>query len=140
MEAERRSRSKREARVGIRLCIAKSSAPCFGSDDLLPPAVSFCAVLDLRFCYRLPLHIGRGISATTFERNDVIRDVTLPALRIALRRIKSARAEALRLILPLRLRLATVDFFGTDDLRDRVEVVLGFDDVLRDRVDEDRAE
>jgi hypothetical protein len=70
----------------------------------------------------------------------VIRDVTLPALRIALRRMKSARAEALRLILPLRLRLATVDFFGTDDLRDRVEVVLGFDDVLRDRVDEDRSE
>jgi hypothetical protein len=34
--------------------------------------------------------------------------------------------------------LATVDFFGTDDLRDRVEVVLGFDDELRDRVDEDR--
>src|SRR5689334_15349050 len=37
--------------------------------------VSFCALLDLRFCYRLPLHIGRGISASTFERNDVIHDV-----------------------------------------------------------------
>jgi hypothetical protein len=30
--------------------------------------------------------------------------------------MKSARADALRLILPLLLRLATVDFFGTDDL------------------------
>jgi|SRR5262245_9656376 len=29
--------------------------------------------------------------------------------------MKSARAEQLRLILPLLLRLATVDFFGTDD-------------------------
>src|SRR5262249_32092860 len=28
--------------------------------------------------------------------------------------MKSARADALRLILPLRPRLATVDFFGTD--------------------------
>jgi hypothetical protein len=44
--------------------------------------------------------------------------------------MKSARAEALRLILPLLPRLAMVDFFGTDDLRDRVEVFLGFD-VLR---------
>jgi hypothetical protein len=54
--------------------------------------------------------------------------------------MNSARAEALRLILPLLLRLATVDFFGTDDFRDRVEVVLGFDDVLRDRVEEDDRE
>jgi hypothetical protein len=54
--------------------------------------------------------------------------------------MKSARAEALRLILPLLFRLATVDFFGTDDLRDLVEVVLGFDDVLRDRVDDDDRE
>jgi len=53
--------------------------------------------------------------------------------------MNSARAEELRLILPL-LRLATVDFFGTDDLRERVEVVLGFDDVLRDPLDEDREE
>jgi hypothetical protein len=29
--------------------------------------------------------------------------------------MNSARADALRLILPLLLRLATVDFFGTDD-------------------------
>jgi hypothetical protein len=50
--------------------------------------------------------------------------------------MKSARAEALRLILPLALRLAThggvgkitdrlhlvnVDFLGTDELRERVE-------------------
>jgi hypothetical protein len=54
--------------------------------------------------------------------------------------MEAARAEVLRLIFPLLFRLATVDFFGTDDLRDRVEVVLGFDDVLRDRVDEDRGE
>jgi hypothetical protein len=40
------------------------------------------------------------------------------------------------LILPLLSRLAAVDFFGTDDFRERVEVHLGFDDVLRDRVDE----
>jgi hypothetical protein len=44
------------------------------------------------------------------------------------------------LILPLLLRLATADFFGTDDLCDRVEVLFGFDDVRRDRVDEDREE
>ena len=54
--------------------------------------------------------------------------------------MKSARAEALRLILPLLSRLATVDLFGTDDLRERVEVRLGFEDVLRVRVDEDREE
>jgi len=53
------------------------------SDDLLRPAVSFCAVLDLRFCYRLPFHIGRNISATTFERNDVIHDVASPAFGIS---------------------------------------------------------
>ena len=50
--------------------------------------------------------------------------------------MKSARAEAMRLIFPFLSRLA-VDFFGTDDFRDRVEVVLGFD-VLRDRVDDER--
>jgi len=54
--------------------------------------------------------------------------------------MKSARAEALRLILPLLSRLATVDLFGTDDLRERVEVRPGFEDVLRVRVDEDREE
>src|SRR5262245_46947062 len=54
--------------------------------------------------------------------------------------MNSARAEALRLIFPLLPRLATVDFFGTDDFRVRVEVVLGFDDVLRDLVDDDREE
>jgi len=55
--------------------------------------------------------------------------------------MKSALAVALRLILPLLPRLATVDFLGTDDLRERV-VLLGFDDVLfgedRDRDDRDR--
>jgi hypothetical protein len=52
--------------------------------------------------------------------------------------MKSARAEALRLILPFAVRLATVDFFGTDDFRDRVEVVFGFE-VVRDLVsDEER--
>jgi len=45
--------------------------------------------------------------------------------------MNSVRADELRLILPLLPRLATVDFFGTDDFRDRVEVVLGFD-VLRE--------
>ena len=50
--------------------------------------------------------------------------------------MNSARAEPLRLILPLLLRLATVDFFGTDDLRECVEVFLGFDDALRNRGDE----
>jgi len=54
--------------------------------------------------------------------------------------MKPARAEALRLILPLLLRLATADFLGTDDLRGFVEVLLGFDDVRRDRVAEDREE
>jgi hypothetical protein len=49
--------------------------------------------------------------------------------------MKSTRAEALRLILPLLLRGATVDFFGTDDFRDRV--VVGLDDELRDRVDDE---
>jgi hypothetical protein len=34
---------------------------------------------------------------------------------------KAIGAEALRLILPLLLRLATVDFFGIDDFRDRVD-------------------
>jgi hypothetical protein len=53
--------------------------------------------------------------------------------------MNSAHAEALRLILPLLLRLATVDFFGTDDFRERVEVFLGFDDVPRTVV-EDRDE
>ena len=51
--------------------------------------------------------------------------------------MKSARAEALRLILPLLLRLAKVDFFGIDNFCDRVEVFLGFDDVLCDRVDDE---
>jgi hypothetical protein len=39
---------------------------------------------------------------------------------------KAIGAEALRLILPLLLHLATVDFFGIDDFRDRVEVVPWF--------------
>jgi hypothetical protein len=55
--------------------------------------------------------------------------------------MKSARADALSLIFPLLLRLATVDFFGIDDFRDLVEVLLGgFDVELRDRVDDDREE
>jgi hypothetical protein len=45
--------------------------------------------------------------------------------------MKSARAEELRLILPFLFRLATVDFFGTVDFRERDEAVLGFD-VLRE--------
>jgi len=55
--------------------------------------------------------------------------------------MKSARADALRLILPLLPRLATVDFFGTDDLCRCVEL-FGFDEVLfaedRDKDDRDR--
>ena len=51
--------------------------------------------------------------------------------------MKSARADALRLILPLLRRMATVDFLGTDDFRDLVDVLLVFDDVL---FDEDRDE
>jgi hypothetical protein len=52
--------------------------------------------------------------------------------------MKSARAEELRLILPFALRLATADFFGTDDFRARVKVVFGFE-VVRDLVpDEER--
>ena len=39
------------------------------------------------------------------------------------------------MILPLLLRLATLDFVGIDDFRDLVDVLLGFDDVL---FDEDR--
>ena len=56
--------------------------------------------------------------------------------------MKSARAEALRLILPLLPLMATLDFFGTDDFRALVDVLLGFDDVLfaedRDKDDRDR--
>jgi hypothetical protein len=52
--------------------------------------------------------------------------------------MKSARAEELRLIVPLLPRLATVDFFGTDDFRECVEVLVCFDDVLRDRVEDER--
>jgi len=52
--------------------------------------------------------------------------------------MKSARAEELRLIVPLLPRLATVDFFGTDDFRECVEVLFCFDDVLRDRVEDER--
>ena len=48
--------------------------------------------------------------------------------------MNSARAEELRLILPLLSRLATVDFLGTGDLRERV-VFLGFDDVLFVRIE-----
>jgi len=48
--------------------------------------------------------------------------------------MKSFRAAALRLILPLLFRWATVDFFGTDVFdfftEDFVEVLLGFGDVL----------
>jgi len=54
--------------------------------------------------------------------------------------MKSARADELRLILPLLSRLATVDFFRIDDFRDPVDVFLGFDDELRGRVDEEREE
>ena len=39
--------------------------------------------------------------------------------------MKSVRADALRWIFPLLFRLATVDFFGIDDFRDRVVVLLG---------------
>src|SRR5262252_2832594 len=51
--------------------------------------------------------------------------------------MNSGPAEELRLILPLLLRLATLDFVGIDDFRDLVDVLLGFDDVL---FDEDRDE
>jgi hypothetical protein len=34
--------------------------------------------------------------------------------------------------------MATVDFFGTDDFRGLVDVLLCFDDVLREQVDDDR--
>jgi hypothetical protein len=55
--------------------------------------------------------------------------------------MKSARAAALRLIFPLLLRLATVDFFGIDDFLeaddDLVEVLLVFNDSLRDPVDDE---
>jgi len=49
--------------------------------------------------------------------------------------MKSARADALRLILPFLPRMTTADFFGIDDFRALVDVLLGFDDVL---FDEDR--
>jgi hypothetical protein len=49
----------------------------------LPPAVSFRSVFDLRLLNRLPLHIARNVRAATFERHDVIHNVTFPALRIA---------------------------------------------------------
>src|SRR5262245_14279529 len=42
------------------------------------------------------------------------------------------------LIVPLLPRLATLDFFGTDDFRECVEVLFCFDDVLRDRVEDER--
>jgi len=46
--------------------------------------------------------------------------------------------EELRLILPFLSRFAPVDFLGTDGLREWVEVLLGFVDVLRDRVDDEK--
>src|SRR5262245_7743110 len=52
--------------------------------------------------------------------------------------MNSARADALRLILPLLPRLATVDFLGTDDLGECIAVHLGFDDVECDLVDDDQ--
>jgi hypothetical protein len=108
---------------------------------LLSPTVSFASVFNLRFLDRLPLHIWRIISPTVLQGNDVINNIARPPFRITCPPHKvSARTDALRLILPSLLSLATVDFFGIDDFRDRVEVVLGFDDVLRDRVVEDREE
>src|SRR5262249_9820697 len=98
-------------------------------------AVSFASILDLRFLNCLPLHVRGNISPATLKRNDVIDDVALPPLEIACPPHELCRAEELRLILPFRARLATVDFFGRDDFRDRVEAFLGFEDVLRDRLD-----
>src|SRR5262249_22742906 len=83
------------------------------------------------------LHVRGNISPATLKRNDVIDDVALPPLEIACPPHELCRAEELRLILPFRARLATVDFFGRDDFRDRVEAFLGFEDVLRDRLDDE---
>src|SRR5262249_32192208 len=49
---------------------------------LLASAVSFRSILDLRFLHALPLHVGRNISAATFERDDVIDNVALPTFGI----------------------------------------------------------
>jgi len=102
--------------------------------ELFPPTVSFASVLNLRLLRRLPLHVRESIGTATFERHDVINDVALPPSRITRAPHESARAEELRLILPLLSRLATVDFLGTGDLRERV-VFLGFDDVLFVRIE-----
>ena len=70
-------------------------------------------------------NIRGNVGSATLQRHDVIYDVAFPAFGYPVRLMNSARSEKLRLILPLLLRLATVDFFGIDDLRDRVEMVFG---------------
>jgi len=45
-------------------------------------AVAITSVFDLRFLYRLPLHIRRNIRPAALKRNDVINDVTLPSFQI----------------------------------------------------------
>jgi hypothetical protein len=51
--------------------------------------------------------------------------------------MKAARAEVLRLMFPLLLRLATVDFLGTDDLVDFLEAERVEDDE-REEWEDDR--
>jgi hypothetical protein len=48
----------------------------------LPSTIPLRPVLNLRLLYRLPLHIRQNIGAATFERHDVIHDVTFPTFRI----------------------------------------------------------
>src|SRR5262249_40539575 len=98
---------------------------------LFSPTVSFASIFNLRLLHGLPLHIRGIINTATFERNDVINDVAFPASWIARAPHEVCTCRRASLILPLLPRFATVDFFGTDDFRERVELVLGFD-VLRE--------
>ena len=68
----------------------------------------------------------------------MIEDVTLPPFRIACppHEVRTCRRTALDL--PVAAPNGYGDFFGTDDFVGLVDVLLGFDDVLRDRVEDDR--
>jgi hypothetical protein len=49
---------------------------------------------------RLPLHVPRRIGAAALQRDDVIRDIARPAVRIAGLVMNSCRASGLRAIRP----------------------------------------
>src|SRR5262249_33208565 len=76
--------------------------------------------------YQLYLLNERKLSVgSVIARTSALRFFFLKVLRrpYSVCLMKSARAEALRLIFPLLLRLATVDFLGTDDFVPLVDFV-----------------